>query len=69
MYALVANLRARALVRELPAFGVSLLIADRLFHFHSFALECAAFLVVWGALGWITNLVLSRGSEGEKKVQ
>lgn len=41
----------REWVAELPAFGGSLLLAERCFHFHSFTLECCAFLGAWLLLG------------------
>lgn len=51
------------LVREAPAFLASFVIAELFYKFHSFTLECAAFLATWYALSWIQSLVL--GSRGE----
>ncbi len=38
------------LVREGPGFLVALAIAEPFYRFHSFTLECAAFLATWYAL-------------------
>jgi len=37
----------QALVGQAPALGVSLVCAELFYKFHSFTLECAAFLVTW----------------------
>lgn len=42
-------------LKELPALGASMLIAEAFFHFHSFTLECVAFLATWQAIGWIQD--------------
>ena len=38
------------LLRQAPALGVSLFIAELFYKFHSFTLECVAFLGTWYAL-------------------
>lgn len=38
------------LLRQTPALGASLLIAELFYKFHSFTLECVAFLGTWYAL-------------------
>jgi hypothetical protein len=40
------------LAREAPAFLASFVIAEVFYKFHSFTLECAAFLATWYALSW-----------------
>jgi hypothetical protein len=50
----------RFLAREAPAFGVSFLIAELFYKFHSFTLECVAFLATWYALSWVQSLVTGR---------
>ena len=48
MYTLIRSLSFRQLfVGQAPALGVSLLCAELFFRFHSFTLECAAFLATW----------------------
>ena len=39
------------LTEEVPTLGLSILIAELFFKFHSFTLECAAFLCAWTILG------------------
>ena len=48
MYTFIANLNHRDLaIEHAPAFGASLVIAEALYEFHSFTLECLAFLATW----------------------
>ena len=62
MYTYVKNVGVPAfLVREAPAFGVSFLIAELFYKFHSFSLECLAFLATWYALSWVQSLVIRPG--------
>jgi hypothetical protein len=51
------------LAREAPAFGAAFLIAEVFYKFHSFTLECAAFLATWYAFSWLQARVL--GPRGE----
>lgn len=44
-----------ALSQEAPAFLVSFVIAEVFYKFHSFTLECAAFLVTWYVLSWVQS--------------
>src|SRR5262249_8852492 len=51
MYALVRRLDNRAVaVREAATFATALVIAELFYKFHSFSLECLAFLATWAAL-------------------
>ncbi len=53
MYTLVRTAPIRTLVaREAPALAGALLIAERFYKFHSFTLECLAFLATWYVLDW-----------------
>ena len=48
MYQLLRSLGRQDLVlRQVPAFGVSFAIAGSFYTFHSFYLECVAFLATW----------------------
>jgi hypothetical protein len=48
MFTLVRMLPVqRLLAEQLPALAISFLIAEAYYKFHSFTLECAAFLVTW----------------------
>jgi hypothetical protein len=46
------------LAQEAPAFLTSFVIAEVFYKFHSFTLECAAFLVTWYALSWVQSLIV-----------
>jgi hypothetical protein len=51
MYALARNLTGRATaLREASSFTVALVLAELFYKFHSFSLECLAFLATWTAL-------------------
>jgi hypothetical protein len=45
------------LVREAPAFLTSFLIAEVFYKFHSFTLECLAFLATWYWLSWVQSIL------------
>ena len=48
MYTLMQSIPLRRLILEQGlAFGCSLLIAELFYKFHSFTLECLAFLATW----------------------
>ena len=56
MYALVRNLTSPAIaVREGLSFVASLLLAEVFYKFHSFSLECLAFLATWAALSGLVE--------------
>jgi hypothetical protein len=46
------------LAQEGPALVASFVIAEVFYKFHSFTLECAAFLVTWYALSWLQSLIV-----------
>jgi len=49
MYSLIRSLTLRRLLAEqLPALVVSIVMAELFYKFHSFTLECVAFLITWG---------------------
>jgi hypothetical protein len=51
MHTLVKTLPLRQLLLEqAPTLGASLLIAELFYKFHSFTLECIAFLATWYVL-------------------
>ena len=57
MYQLVRTLSIRQLLLEqLPAFTTSLIVAELFYHFHSFTLECMAFLGTW----YVADAAMSR---------
>ena len=63
MYSLLHHLDwKRVVAKEAPALGISLLIAELFFKFHSFTVECVAFLATWYALSRLFSLVASANS-------
>ena len=48
MFTLLSSISAKRLILEqLPAMGAAWIVAELFYKFHSFTLECAAFLVTW----------------------
>jgi hypothetical protein len=61
MYTLIRALPIRdILLEQLPALVVSLIIAEAFYKFHSFTLECIAFLATWYAIDALERLVKDR---------
>jgi hypothetical protein len=59
MFTLIKLLGTRQLVTEqLPALVCAFVIAEFFYKFHSFALECLAFLATW----FVIDLVISLGT-------
>ena len=48
--------------RQLPVFMISFLISELFYKFHSFTLECAAFLATWFVLDGAVHLLTGRRS-------
>ena len=56
MYTLLRSLTGRRiLIEQASVFVASLAIAEMFYKFHSFTLECVAFLATWYALDLIVN--------------
>jgi hypothetical protein len=54
MYSLTKSMTLRKLVvGELPSFGIAFIVAEFFYKFHSFAIECGAFLATWFVLSYI----------------
>ena len=61
MFTLIRSLGFRtALRQEATPLTISLMIAQLFFRFHSFILECGAFLATWFVLSWATSFVMER---------
>jgi hypothetical protein len=59
MFSLVKTLGLQAsLKQEMVPFLFAFVIAEFAYKFHSFTLECAAFLVTWYVLSYIQSLVI-----------
>ncbi len=57
MYAFIKQATVREKYRvELPSVSLALIIAEFLYKFHSFTLECVAFLATW----YVVSFVVSR---------
>jgi len=51
MYSLIRSMTLRqGLTQQLPALAASLWLAELFYKFHSFTLECGAFLATWFVL-------------------
>jgi hypothetical protein len=58
MFTLIRSLPTRQLLLEqLPTFTVSFVIAEMFYKFHSFTLECMAFLLTWYVLDAVVSFV------------
>jgi hypothetical protein len=67
MFSLVKDLGLQlALKKEALPFIVAFLIAEFLFKFKSFTLECLAFLAVWFLLSFVQSLILDRRSAPDR---
>ena len=51
------------LAREVPTAGAALVIAEVFYKFHSFSLECLAFLATWFALSWLAHTAVPMPSK------
>jgi hypothetical protein len=62
MYHLTESHRfSEVLVQEGPALAAALLVSELLYKFHSFTLECVAFLGTWYALSRLIHAAAKRG--------
>jgi hypothetical protein len=65
MYSLLSRVPLSFIVsRELPSAGVSLVIAEIFYKFHSFTLECAAFLATWYGVSWLLERIMPESHKG-----
>lgn len=56
MYTVIRSIRSRSLLAEQSVImGISLLIAELFYKFHSFTLECIAFLATWFVLDTVVS--------------
>ena len=58
----------KAVLQEAPFGLASLVIAELFYKFHSFVIECLAFLITWYILSWIGSRVFKANSSDEQKV-
>lgn len=66
MYELLQSSSLRHfMIRQMPAFLIAFIVAERFYKFGSFALECVAFLATW----WVVDalfFLLGRCAGAEK---
>lgn len=61
MYTSIRQLGVREWsIVEAPSLTSALIIAELFYKFHSFALECVAFLATWSAISWAAGRVTGR---------
>ncbi len=67
MYTLMRSVPLKQmLLEQAPSFGVALVIAEFYYKFHSFTLECLAFLATWYVFNFALVFLTKtwRGSSG-----
>src|SRR3954469_16005887 len=55
MYLLTKSRGLRLAAQETPSAICALFIAETFYRFHSFTLECVAFLATWYGFSWLLN--------------
>jgi hypothetical protein len=58
MYSLFKSMSIQQWIKEqLPTLGLSILVAELFFKFHSFTLECVGFLCTWFVFDWVIGFL------------
>jgi hypothetical protein len=57
MFALISSLSRSQLAQQVPVLGISIVIAELFYKFHSFTLEVGAFLATWYVVDAIVRRV------------
>ncbi len=61
MYSLMTSIsRTELFLRQLPTMIAALIVAELFYKFHSFLLECGAFLATWFVIDATMHLAWSR---------
>lgn len=63
MHYLTRSRGARLAAQELPAGTCALVVAEIFYRFHSFTLECLAFLATWYVFSWVLSRVWNLGQQ------
>jgi uncharacterized membrane protein len=59
MYTLIKSISIKQmLTKQIPTLGMSFIIAELFYKFHSFTLECLAFLITWFVLDAVINYLV-----------
>lgn len=70
MYKFIRSVSNRELfLKQLPTLTVSLVMAELFYKFHSFTLECLAFLATWYLLDLLISLVLKLFSSEQARLE
>jgi hypothetical protein len=51
------TIRNNLLPQQLLSGGTAFIIANEFYKFHSFSLECIAFLATWGVMDFVVNQI------------
>lgn len=63
MYQLITSSSFKQLLlQQFPAISISIVLAEMFYKFHSFSLECMAFLLTWGIVDAFISGLLNRSS-------
>jgi len=63
MYTLLQSITlSDALLKQGPAFLFSFIIAEQFYKFHSFTLECLAFLATWFLVDYVVSVFTNNRS-------
>jgi hypothetical protein len=65
MYLLTKSRGLRLAAHESLAAFFALIVAETFYRFHSFTLECLAFLVTWYGVSWILNKARTFGHQSD----
>jgi hypothetical protein len=61
MYTLIRTLPLqRLLIEQGIPFGIAFIVAELFYKFHSFTLECLAFLATWFILDFVVQVIRAR---------
>jgi hypothetical protein len=61
MYTLIRSITTpRLFAQQLPALTVSFVLAELFYKFHSFTLECLAFLATWSLLDMMLAILIAK---------
>lgn len=65
MYRMLTSMSAgELLTRQVPIFSTGFVVAELFYKFHSFTLECGAFLATWFVIDAAVERLAPRQSEG-----
>jgi hypothetical protein len=64
MYTVLKNVNLKKFaLSELPAFTIALILAEAVYKFGSFILECFSFLITWYVISFVIDKLFFRNRE------